>query len=269
MRKEIKNIWSDELREYFKDHDEKDYLLVDVRQPKEYTRGHIPGAKLVPLKSLTNSAPDFPKERDLIFYCAKGVRSRVAADFTADSGYDPQRIFNLMGGISAWDGTVLPDYPKVKYFEELPELTDLIPMAMNLEKGAFLFYTAMTKKFAAEPIAAELENIAGMETAHAKLLYGFLNRESSFEAYFDTLGGDIIEGGMFLKEACKRLDELPGDNIINALEMALEIEHSAYDLYRSLANSYTGEKSLSFLKLSQAEKGHIMLIAQLFETAAG
>jgi len=266
MREQIKSIWPDELREYFKQHNENDYLLVDVRQPKEYAKEHIPGAQLVPLKTLTNALPDLPAGKDLIFYCAKGVRSRVAADFCADSGFDPQKMYSLMGGISAWEGVVLPDYPKVKYFEDLPELADLIPMAMNLEKGAFLFYSAMIEKFATIPMAAELEKIAGMETAHARTLYGFLNRESGFQDYFNNLAGDIIEGGMSLKEACQKLDDLPGDSIINALEMALAIEYSAYDLYRSLANSYAGDKAEKFLNLSQAEKGHIQLIAQLFES---
>jgi rhodanese-related sulfurtransferase/rubrerythrin len=267
MRQEIKSIWPDELRQYFQEHNEQDYILVDVRQPKEYTRGHIPGAELLPLKTLTNSEPELPKDKDLIFYCARGVRSRVAADFTADSAYDPQKIFSLMGGISSWEGAVLPDFPKVKYFEDLPELADLIPMAMNLEKGAFLFYTEMRRKFTAGPMAAELEKIAAMEMAHARLLYDFLNRPAGFTDYFDALGGDIIEGGMPLRDALQKLDDLPGDGMVNALEMALEIEHSAYDLYRSLANSYSGEKSASFLRLSQAEKEHIRLVAQLF--AAG
>jgi len=266
MREQVKSLWPDELRDYFGRHKEKDYLLVDVRQPPEYTKEHIPGARLVPLKTLTAAPPDLPRDKDIIFYCARGVRSRIAADFYADSGYEPQRIFSLIGGISAWEDAVLPGFPKVEYFDDLADLSDIIPRAMNLEKGAFLFYAAMTKKYAAMPMAKELEDIAGMETAHARLLYDFLRRKSGFQDYFDSLQGDILEGGLSLKEACRKLDDLPGDDIGNALELALEIEHAAYDLYRSLADRYSGGKAKTFLNLSQAEKGHIRLIAQLFES---
>jgi rhodanese-related sulfurtransferase len=45
----IHEINPEELRRYIKNHNEKEYLLVDVRQPDEYEEGHIPGARLLPL----------------------------------------------------------------------------------------------------------------------------------------------------------------------------------------------------------------------------
>jgi rhodanese-related sulfurtransferase len=64
----FRNLTSDELREYMRKHQEKDYLLVDVRQPKEYREGHIAGAHLLPLGELSARLSELPVDRDVIFY---------------------------------------------------------------------------------------------------------------------------------------------------------------------------------------------------------
>ena len=56
-----------------------DLNIVDVRQPKEYEKGHIPGAKLVPLPELDNRLQELDPEKATVVYCAVGGRSRAAA----------------------------------------------------------------------------------------------------------------------------------------------------------------------------------------------
>jgi len=46
---EFETLTAEEFGEYLKNHNEKEYLLIDVRQESEYELGHIPGAKLMPL----------------------------------------------------------------------------------------------------------------------------------------------------------------------------------------------------------------------------
>lgn len=65
---EFINITADELREYMRTHQEEDYLLVDVRKPKEYGQGHIPGARLLPVGELSARLGELPLDRDIIFY---------------------------------------------------------------------------------------------------------------------------------------------------------------------------------------------------------
>ncbi len=62
------NLSSDQLRAYLAGHAEEEYVLVDVRQPEEYRRGHIPGARLLPLAELGARLPELPTDRDIIFY---------------------------------------------------------------------------------------------------------------------------------------------------------------------------------------------------------
>lgn len=46
---EFETLTAEEFDEYLKNHQEKDYLLIDVRQESEYELGHLAGAKLMPL----------------------------------------------------------------------------------------------------------------------------------------------------------------------------------------------------------------------------
>ena len=78
--------------------------LVDVREPWEYERCHIDGAKLVPLQELPARLGELPKDRDLVLVCHHGGRSLQAAGWLARNGF--LRVHNLAGGIDAWARTV-------------------------------------------------------------------------------------------------------------------------------------------------------------------
>ena len=65
---QYKNITADALRSYMDSHHEKDYVLVDVRQLKEYVAGHIAGANLIPLAELSARMIELPADRDVVFY---------------------------------------------------------------------------------------------------------------------------------------------------------------------------------------------------------
>jgi len=74
-------------------------LLLDVRQPEEFREGHIPGARLIPLRDLPGRMNDLPRNREIVCVCRSGSRSASAARHLADAGY---RVSNLRGGMIAW-----------------------------------------------------------------------------------------------------------------------------------------------------------------------
>jgi len=118
-----KPISPEALRRYIQDHQEKHYLLVDVRQPQEYRQGHIPGASLIPLPQLVQDMDQLPADKELIFYCHVGGRSMAAAAMVEEDGREGP-IYNLTGGIAAWDGERVPDMPRLKLFagQSTPEV---------------------------------------------------------------------------------------------------------------------------------------------------
>jgi rhodanese-related sulfurtransferase len=66
--KRVSSLTAEEVREFLKNKNPEDYNLVDVRQPKEYERGHIPGAHLIPVGELRNHIQDLDPEKPTIAY---------------------------------------------------------------------------------------------------------------------------------------------------------------------------------------------------------
>ena len=63
-------------------------ILLDVRQPDEYARGHVPGARNVPLQKLRDFSLEVAdRDTPVYLYCLSGGRSLRAA--TALKGVDP------------------------------------------------------------------------------------------------------------------------------------------------------------------------------------
>lgn len=72
--------------------------LIDVREPDEYTQGHVPGAVNLPLSELQGREAEIPDGAVLI--CASGNRSSQAATYLAAQGH--QKLKNLTGGTFGW-----------------------------------------------------------------------------------------------------------------------------------------------------------------------
>lgn len=82
--------------------DNQEVLILDVREQDEYDSGHIPGAVLLPVGSITEeSAAEVIPEKDatVLVYCRIGNRSKTAAKTLAELGYTGIYEF---GGITTW-----------------------------------------------------------------------------------------------------------------------------------------------------------------------
>jgi rhodanese-related sulfurtransferase len=81
-------------------------VLIDVREPDEYIKEHVPEAHLVPLSGF--NPKDFPKEHDKIavFHCRSGGRTEAAAAQILKTSF--REIYQLEGGIQGWRAAGLP-----------------------------------------------------------------------------------------------------------------------------------------------------------------
>lgn len=82
--------------------DEQEVMILDVREQEEYDGGHIPGAVLLPVGTITEdtAAAVIPeKESVVLVYCRSGNRSKKAAGALAALGYT--QIYEF-GGITTW-----------------------------------------------------------------------------------------------------------------------------------------------------------------------
>jgi rhodanese-related sulfurtransferase len=80
-------------------------LVLDVRQPDEWRRGHIRTSVNVPLSQLRGKLTTLPRDRTVVAVCASGHRSAAAARVLRRAGYEAE---NLKGGMYAWSRSSLP-----------------------------------------------------------------------------------------------------------------------------------------------------------------
>jgi sulfur-carrier protein adenylyltransferase/sulfurtransferase len=64
----VKAIEPEEAKALIAGWPEGSYTLLDVRQPGEYEKEHLPGAKLVPMAALPGSLKDLDPEKPVIVY---------------------------------------------------------------------------------------------------------------------------------------------------------------------------------------------------------
>ncbi|CAB1055406.1 hypothetical protein D1BOALGB6SA_139 [Olavius sp. associated proteobacterium Delta 1] len=77
-------------------------IILDVRTPGEYKRGHLNNSVLIPVQEIQNRYRELGtnKDREILIYCATGNRSTVASKILIDSGF--KHIVNMRGGIYDW-----------------------------------------------------------------------------------------------------------------------------------------------------------------------
>jgi rhodanese-related sulfurtransferase len=66
--KPVRSMTVEEVRDLLKNKDLDEYNLVDVRQPKEYERGHIPGARLIPVGEIRDHIKELDRNKPTITY---------------------------------------------------------------------------------------------------------------------------------------------------------------------------------------------------------
>ncbi|MCJ2543720.1 molybdopterin-synthase adenylyltransferase MoeB [Thermostichus vulcanus] len=93
---------------------QKDFVLIDVRNPNEWEIGRIPGAQLIPLPQIENGdgveqVRQLVNGSELIVHCKSGMRSAKALGILQAAGIQGK---NLKGGILAWAEAYDPSIPK-------------------------------------------------------------------------------------------------------------------------------------------------------------
>ncbi len=106
VKKSIQEVGVDEVARRLDAGD--DLVVLDIREPDEVAQGQIAGARAVPRGFLEmkveNLVPD--RDREVVLYCAGGVRSVLAARSLQELGYG--KVSSMAGGFVAWKQAGLP-----------------------------------------------------------------------------------------------------------------------------------------------------------------
>jgi sulfur-carrier protein adenylyltransferase/sulfurtransferase len=90
---------------------ERDFVLVDVREPNEAEINRIPGAVLIPKGEFLNghALTQLPADKQVALYCKTGVRSAEALAIVKGAGYAD--AVHVGGGVVAWVDQIDPSQP--------------------------------------------------------------------------------------------------------------------------------------------------------------
>ena len=90
---------------------QRDFVLVDVREPNEYEINQIPGSVLIPKGDFLNGSAlsELPADKQVVLYCKTGVRSAEALAIVKGAGYAD--AVHVGGGVVAWVGQIDPSQP--------------------------------------------------------------------------------------------------------------------------------------------------------------
>jgi rhodanese-related sulfurtransferase/rubrerythrin len=258
--KPVKSLSPEEAREFMAARPAADYQLLDVRQPSEYEQGHISGARLIPVKQLPEHVAELDPDKPVLAYCAVGGRSRAAAQYLSGQGFG--EVYNLSGGIKAWQGRQASG-PELQGLDLLGPATDFassLTMSYAMEDGLQQFYLQLGEKVADAEQKSLLARLAGFEDKHKAWLAEEYEVVRQGEAGLPPLAAgssELMEGGRSVAEFLARVR--PGFLDLEAIfDLAMMFETQAMDLYGRLAQKAKRQDVRElFLKLVDEEKRHL------------
>ena len=89
----------------------REFVLLDVREPWEYQTAHIEGSTAMPVGEVPSRAlQELDPEARIVAVCHHGVRSMSVALWLREQGFEKAQ--SLRGGIDAWSADVDPTIPR-------------------------------------------------------------------------------------------------------------------------------------------------------------
>jgi len=268
----VQSMDAEKAKEFIAENEEGTYTLLDVRQPKEYERAHIPGAELIPLPQLGDSLEKLDRDKPVIVYCAIGGRSRVAAQMLSGYGFD--KIYNLSGGIQAWNGLVAegPVGLNLELIRGDERPAEIVRLAYGMEASVGHFYRAVKSSTPDAELAGRLDKLATVEDRHKAALAEYLTKLGDPEITADSLeaaaGASVMEGGFSGEELLEKNRAIL-DSVPHMLDLAMMLETQALDLYRRFAEKSRNEETKKLLyTIAEEEKKHLEALGQLRDERA-
>jgi rhodanese-related sulfurtransferase len=77
-----------------------DFVLIDVREDFEHNDFNI-GGTLIPMNTVFENIDAIPKDKYVVLYCAKGIRSALVIQ-RLEEKYGYTNLINLSGGMYGW-----------------------------------------------------------------------------------------------------------------------------------------------------------------------
>ncbi|MCF8083138.1 MAG: sulfurtransferase [Deltaproteobacteria bacterium] len=197
-----------------------------------------------------------------------GGRSRAAAQVLAGKGF--REVYNLKGGIRAWDGLTAkgPSEMGMSFLTGEETAKEIVIIAYGMEEGLGAFYRKMAEMADHAEAISLFEQLAGFEDHHKDRLsdlYDALVSGTEKGEGLDHQVVDMMEGGFTPREFLEQNQDAIGD-LPAILNMAMMLEAQAMDLYHRYAQKVTEEKAQTLLyDIAEEEKMHLNRLGELLQ----
>jgi rubrerythrin len=188
----------------------------------------------------------------------------------AGKGFD--KIYNLSGGIKAWEKAVAvgPEDVGLHLFSGVTSSEEAIITGFGLEAGLRDFYSSMQKRVANESTQSLFAMLADIELLHQerliKLYVASTGTDISLEDFAQKIAEPAMEGGLTTEEYLQ-LYHLDLESEIEVLGLALAIEAQALDLYSRAAQRSKNNEGYRnvLLQIAEEERGHIAKLSSYID----
>ena len=201
-----------------------------------------------------------------------GGRSRAAAQLLAGKGF--KEVYNLKGGIKAWQGLKAEGPAEMGMIPLSGDETesDIIIIAYGMENGLKEFYSAVSDVTSDTETVDILAKLAKIEENHKQKLFDLyrtlnpgVDDKEAFEA---NISSDRMEGGFTTEEFLKQNRRLM-ETVSDVLSIAMMLETQALDLYLRYSQKLKKEDSKTILyDIAEEEKAHLATLGRLMESKA-
>ena len=201
-----------------------------------------------------------------------GGRSRAAAQLLAGQGF--KEVYNLKGGIKAWEGLTAVGPAELGLVllrgDETP--VEIISLAYGMEEGLRSFYAAVSERIDDSAVVTVLARLENIEVSHKQKLFKlYLSLASATEDQetFETrVVSKTMEGGYTTEEYLERNRSAIG-TVTDLLALAMMLETQALDLYLRYSQKSSDEKGRAVLyDIAEEEKAHLSTLGRLMEARA-
>ncbi len=261
----IERISPAEAKQYLESRATDSYQLVDVRQPEEYAKGHLPGADSLPLSELLAGRGSLGGQKKTLVYSQTGKRGLAAVQWLLGQAFTEVSLID--GGFDAWQGQSASGYYQLN-LDLLPrdtEFPNAFRMAYAMEEGLRQFYMALARETSDHEYKKLYGRLAGFEAIHKRQLDDSY-RESTGKTFFAgkplEAGDQIMEGGGQADITLLKTLADPQD-LLEIFSLAMALETQSYDFYVRLARQSSRAKVRRFLlEMADEEKKHLAFLAR-------
>ncbi|MBA4395531.1 MAG: sulfurtransferase, partial [Desulfobacca sp.] len=182
-----------------------------------------------------------------------------------------KEVYNLKGGIKAWQGLTAmgPVELNLDLISGQETPAEMIIIAYGLEEALSHFYRVVVEKVKEEEVSLLLKKLGEMEEQHQKMLRDEYKKTQGQD--FDDLPKtadrplEILEGGFKFSEFLSQ-NEAAMQTLSGVLDVAMMLEAQALDLYRRFGMKATQEDTQNILyKIADEEKAHLVSLGKLLE----